>query len=205
MKKLLLSCFLAASVVFVSKAQTTIVTVEAESGKLGSDWNSLTDLGLEYITPKTDVIEPSFPSSEIKVASYSIKFPKAGEYELYMKAKVGSGGADDDSFFFGKAFGKKDVSNSNDWGMINNFFNKGYASDKSPLVVEEAGEEGTGTWKWINVSKFGKLRLARYKVEDGQLTQIFQIAGREDGLAIEKFAFVSKGASVTVEQLNNGK
>lgn len=204
MKKLLLSCCLVVGMTSMSTAQSLLIAIEAENGRLGSDWNSLTDLGLGYISPKTDKIESYFPGSETKVATYSIKFPKAGEYELYLKVKVGSGGANDDSFFSGKGFGNKDVRKPDDWAMVNGFFISGYHADQSTAVVEAAGTGKTDTWKWVSMSKFSN-KATNYIVPEGQLTQTFQIAGREDGLDIDKFVFAPKGTLVTVEQLNNTK
>src|SRR5690606_38903170 len=125
-----------------------------------------------------------------KVITYTVKFPKAGVYDLFVKVKVGDGGGNDDSFFYGSGFGEKSVDNAEDWITVNGLSYVGYAITDLNLNVEDKGSAQKGQWKWLNVTTFISLeRGVNFKVKEGALTQTFQIAGREDGLLIDKFIF----------------
>src|SRR5690606_9278377 len=82
------------------------VIVEAESGEVGSEFETLTDdaSGTTYITITTDFDETtgtgSYPGAN-RTVRYQVTFPEAGRYELYARVRVSAGGFDDDSFFYG--------------------------------------------------------------------------------------------------------
>jgi len=58
-------------------------------------------------------------------------------------------------------------------------------------------------WKWINVSQFnGGAPPINFTVTAGNLTQTFQIGGREDGLDLDKLALATTGTSFTVADLD---
>ena len=61
-------------------------------------------------------------------------------------------------------------------------------------------------WKWVKLSAFdgGEPPVAGFVVPPARLTQTFQIAGREDGLDLDKFAFGLQGVFFTVNDLDNG-
>jgi hypothetical protein len=60
-------------------------------------------------------------------------------------------------------------------------------------------------WKWIDISQFnGGQAPINFTVPAGNLTQTFQIGGREDGLDLDKFAFGTTGTSFTVADLDAG-
>ena len=62
-------------------------------------------------------------------------------------------------------------------------------------------------WKWVKLSAFdgGEPPVAGFVVAARQRsTQTFQVAGREDGLWLDKFAFGRQGVFFTVFDLDNG-
>lgn len=183
------------------------VLVEAESGELGSEWETLSEDGVDYINITTDFNETSgsgsFPGAE-RTASYSVTFPAAGEYDLFARVRVGTGGFDDDSFFEPNGFGEKDPANEEDWFVVNGLASAGFSAPDA--LVRDAGGLGDGIWKWVNVSKnaFQGDTTLVYVVED-ELTQTFQIGAREDGQEIDKFAFGRSDLYYTVENLDNGE
>src|SRR5690606_32305980 len=77
-------------------AQERLVVVQAESGSLGSDYNSVTANGVTYITPLTNYMGndlvvggngASRPNTATKVATYSVTFPQSGTYDLYIRVR----------------------------------------------------------------------------------------------------------------------
>lgn len=187
----------------VQVVMKTAIPVQAETGTLGSDWNTVTASGITNVTPKTDLLNAGFPGDPSKVISYSVTFDKPGTYDLYAKVWVGAGGANDDSFFYGKGFGSMNSLADNDqWITCNNLRAVGYNVQSD--VVGIAGTVGLGQWKWLNLSNYnGGETPASFTVVDGALTQTFQIGGREDGLQFDKFVFGSTGQSFTVQELDS--
>ncbi|GAB3639049.1 hypothetical protein GCM10027422_46400 [Hymenobacter arcticus] len=208
-------------------AQTTPVVVEAETGTSTNpatplpntttgDWAartidaSGTTPAITYVTSLSDVASVpgggSAPGTAARVLSYTVTFPAAGTYDLYARLRVGSGGANDDSYFYGKTFGSKDfATTSADWVNANGLFNVGYVNG-SPLAVDGAGSGATGVWKWVDLSKFtvNGSAATTFTVPAGALTQTFQIGAREDGLDFDKFVFGQSGLYFTVANLNAG-
>ncbi|MFA5729053.1 MAG: carbohydrate binding domain-containing protein, partial [Candidatus Neomarinimicrobiota bacterium] len=128
------------------------VIVEAESGELGSEFDTLTTGDITYITPKTTwgTGNPATPS---RINTYQVTFPDSGTYDLFVKLRVGSDGFNDDSFFYGNGFGIKDSVSDDDWIMVNGMASAGFKDSSD--VVSAAGALGTGVWKWVNLSKNG--------------------------------------------------
>ena len=211
------------------RAQNAPVVIQAEAGTstaptstaaAAGDWAFLTVAtptpAVTYATALTDVsafTAPSSPGGGVggtapatanRVLSYTITFPGPGTYELYARVRVGSGGANDDSFFYANSFGSKGVTTGTDWTSANNIFNIGYTG--ATQVVDGGGGASTGVWKWINISKysFGGAALVTYTVPAGSLTQTFQIGAREDGLDFDKFVFGQSGLYFTVANLDAG-
>lgn len=202
MKKIVLSCLLVTTFLG-SKGQSPLVVVEVESGKIGTDWEVKSNLGLEYITSKTDVQNADYPAAPNKIITYTINFPKEGTYDLFVKVRVGSNGPNDDSFFYGSGFGEKSINNAEDWIAVNALAYSGYSISDINSNVDDKGNAKKGEWKWLNVSNFISLeRGVNFKVKEGKLTQIFQIGGREDGLDIDKFVFAPVKNNYSVEFLN---
>lgn len=181
----------------------TAIPFQAETGTLGSDWNTVTASGITYETSKTDVLNAGFPGDPSKVISYTVTFDKPGTYDLYAKVWVGAGAANDDSFFYGKGFGSMNsLADNNEWVTCNNLGGVGYAVQTD--VVGIAGTIGSGQWKWLNLSNYNGGEVpVNFTVVDGALTQTFQIGGRENGLQLDKFVFGSTGQSFTVKELDS--
>jgi len=186
-------------------AQNAPVTQQMETGTLGSDWNTLTATGVTYITSATDLAGSQNPGNASKVATYTVTFPGPGSYDLYVRVRVGSAAANDDSFYYGNGFGTKSPTNSDDWTLCNNLYGVGYTG--GALAVDGGGSAAqTGVWKWLNLSKFnGGEAPVTFTVPAGNLTQTFQIGGRENGLDIDKVVFGTTGLYFTVNNLDNGQ
>lgn len=208
-------------------AQNAPVVVEAETGTSTNpptplpntttgDWAartmaaSGTTPAITYMTSLSDVSSVpgggSAPGTAARVLTYTVTFPGAGTYDLYARIRVGSGGANDDSYFYAKTFGSKDfATTSPDWVNANGLFNVGYAAG-NPLAVDGAGSGVTGVWKWVDMSKFtvNGSAATTFTVPAGALTQTFQIGAREDGLDFDKFVFGQSGLYFTVANLDAG-
>jgi len=209
MKKFLLTIVVLLFLGVLARAQNS-VTFEAESGTLGSEFNKLSAAGVTYITVTTDLVASQNPGSPNRVATYTVTFPFAGTYDLYGRVRVGSAGANDDSYFYGNGFGIKTTAatgtaSDNDWITVNNLNNVGYSAATD--VVQGGGSVATnGVWKWLNMSKFnGGETPVSFVVPVGGLTQTFQIGGRENGLDFDKIVFGFSGYYYTVTNLNNGE
>jgi hypothetical protein len=182
----------------VGFASDTSVTFEAQSGVLGADFAYI-DTDPNYITI-TSNSTASNPGSTARVASYTVTFPSAGTYELYARVRVGSGAYNDDSMFYANGFGTKSPTLDSDWILVNNLASAGFTNSSD--VVTGGGTAGTEVWKWINLSQYTS--QGGFTVSEGNLTQTFQIGGREDGLDIDKFVFGISTNTFTVEDLDTG-
>lgn len=176
-----------------------VVTFEAESGALGSNWAVSNSASPEYITVLSDGAGNN-PSNATRVASYTVTFPSADTYQLYARVRVGPGTFNDDSLFFAASFGSKSVTLNSDWVLVNGLAAVGFSN--STDVVTGGGTLGSGMWKWINLSQFTS--QAGFIVAAGNLTQTFQIGARENGLDLDAFAFGSAGTAFTVSNLDTG-
>lgn len=204
-KYLLVTIVLLASLINVS-AQGPVniglkpIVIEAESGVLGSNFNILTSAGITYITTTVDYSGQSYPESDNSVATYQVTFETPGSYHLFVRVRVGSGSYSDDSFFGAKGFGEKELSNADEWVMINGIASAGFNGKND--VVLEAGAVGSNEWKWINISNNYFVNITDPFVVTDQLTQTFQIGTREDGLDFDKIAFGKTNLFYTVEVLD---
>jgi BNR repeat-containing family member len=190
------------SIGFSSDVRAASVKFQAESGTLGANFSIGNDGATQFIT-----ISPTgagnAPSNSTRVAAYSVTFPEDGTYDLYARVRVGAGGLNDDSFFYGNGFGNKSPTTVADWILVNNINNTGYTNSSS--IVGGAGTVGTGVWKWINLSEYmGSGTPISFTVTAGNLTQTFQIGGREDGLDIDQLLFGSLSNTFTVAELDAG-
>ena len=181
-----------------ASSSSGVATVfEAESGALGADFAVSNSSSPIYITITSNDTGNN-PSNSTRVASYTITFPTAGTYQLYARVRVGSGGFNDDSLFYGNGFGTKSPTNNSDWILVNGLAGVGFSN--STDVVTGGGTLGSLVWKWVNLSQL--VGNAGFVISAGRLTQVFQIGGREDGLDMDKFAFGSTNAVFTVAQLD---
>ncbi len=182
------------------------IIVEAESGTLGSEFNSLQSGDVQYITISTDYDETSGTTSypgENRTALYEVIFPDTGTYNFFARVRVGGGGFDDDSFFYGNGFGEKNSASAGDWILSNGLGSAGFSNPDD--VVHDAGAEGSNVWKWVNLSRNAYQGSSRNYTLDNpdDLTKTFCIGAREDGLDIDKFAFGKSRFYFTVENLDS--
>ena len=179
------------------------VIVQAESGVLGTNYAVLQDGSTTYISPNATYTGLASPGDTSRMATYQITFPDSGYYDLFARLRVGSGTFDDDSYFFGNGFGVKNDTAGADWVFINGLASAGF-SDSSALV-RDPGTLGSGTWKWVNVTRnsYQGESSDSFYVDPDSLTRTFQIGSREDGLDIDKFAFGKSYLYFTVRNLDS--
>ena len=75
--------------------KAALITVEAESGTLGTNFLTGNSSGTIYIS-NTNNSTTNTPGIPGLVASYNVTFPEAGSYDLYARMRVGAGAASDD-------------------------------------------------------------------------------------------------------------
>jgi endo-1,4-beta-xylanase len=178
------------------------VIIEAESGELGAELALVDDGTTQAITVLGTQGGPT-PTSLARVATYSVTLPAPGVYDVYARVFVGPDGGSDDSLFYGAGFGSKSEADADAWVLVNNLSGAGFSAPGD--VVQGAGFAGGLVWKWVRLSAFnGGDAPQTVTAPEAELTQIFQIAGREDGLSIDKLAFVTGGVFQTVAQLDQG-
>ena len=168
------------------------------SGTLGSNWALSNSVSPAYITITTTNF--SYPASASRVATYNVTFPAAGTYQLYARVQVGPNTYNNDSLFYGKGFGTENPTTGSDWILVNGLGSAGFTNGTN--VVTGGGTLGSGMWKWINLSQF--TGQPGFVVSAGNLTQTFQIGGRETNLWIDKFVFGLASYSFMVSNLDNG-
>jgi xylan 1,4-beta-xylosidase len=200
MRKYVLTLLFLALFPLVVFANNEPVVLEAEKAVLGSDFAQGTDGIVNYVYPKTN--NSTFtPGTSDKVLTFSVKFPESGIYEMYARLRVGVGGFNDDSFFFGKDFGVLAASNTDSWAYANGLASVGYTSDND--FVGYQGSAGTQTWKWLNISEFyNNASPLTFTVTVPNATLTFQVGSREDGLDLDKIAFCRADYQYTVKNLN---
>jgi hypothetical protein len=174
------------------------VTFQAESGALGADWALSNSASPAFITITTT--NTANPGSASRVATYNVTFPAAGTYQLYARVQVGPNTFNNDSLFYGNGFGTKNPTTGSDWMLANGLGSAGFTNGTD--VVTNGGTLGSGMWKWINLSQF--TGQPGFVVNAGNLTQTFQIGGRETNLGMDKFVFGLADYTFTVSNLDNG-
>jgi endo-1,4-beta-xylanase len=189
-------------------AQNEPVIIEAESGTRGAAFNSSDQDGVQYISIASTVAGGN-PTSDARVATYTVTFPAPGTYELYGRLRVGAATFSDDSFYYANGFGVKpvsaDASADGGWILANGLAGTvGFTLPNDKVVG--GGLAQSQVWKWVKLSAFdgGETPVGGFAVAAGNLTQTFQIAGREDGLDLDKFAFGPQGVFYTVNNLDTG-
>ncbi len=181
--------------------------VEAESGISGSYFSTAMDGDITYIATTVDFRgTEGIPEDANRVATYSVTFPDTGYYSLFARLRVGSDPWNDDSFFYARGFGEKNVTESADWVFVNGLASAGFSD--STAIVDEPGSDGSEVWKWVNLSNntySGAQGDTFFISIDSGLTRTFQIASREDGLWFDKFAFGKTYLDFTVGNLDKGE
>lgn len=191
------------SFAFEGESQNKPIILEAESAILGAEYATMISEGITYITSTTTGVGGN-PKSAARVATFNVEFEFGQTYDLYARIRVGNAGANDDSFYIGNGFGEKSVTNDDEWIRANNLINVGYNLPEN--FVEGSGEAGTNIWKWINLSEFtGDEPPISFEVIENNVSLIFQIGAREDGLDIDKLAFARSDYFYTVSNLDNGE
>lgn len=203
MKKITLTIYLLALSFAAVNAQTTEpFLVEAESGTLGSDYATGTDGSITYVYPTTDLAASGSPGNDTKVITYSLTFPEADTYDLYVKLNVGAAGNNDDSFFTPRAVGSNVVDDGSYWVNINQLDVTGHTLSTDIVTGDNVGGQILEEWKWVNVSNYHATGTDwNYSVNPGALTVTFQIGARENGLLIDKLVFGKTSSSYTVAEL----
>lgn len=186
-------------------AGDTAVIVEAEFGGVGNNFRFGDDGDISYVAITTNYIGTTNPEEENSLITFDVTFEDSGTYNLFARLWVGAAGYDDDSFFYSRGFGEMDVTSTTDWVFVNGLAGAGFSSPSE--VVDGPGTLGSQIWKWVNVTKNfyqGNSPEKAFYVDVDNLLQTFQIAGREDGLRIDKLAFGKANLYFTVEALENG-
>jgi endo-1,4-beta-xylanase len=179
------------------------VVVEAEGGKVGSNFSTLTSGTNTYVTTVSNWPSTGNPGDSSRTIKYQVTFPDSGNYNLFARVRVGSGNFNDDSYFYANGFGAKNDTLSSDWVFINGLASGGFSD--SSAWVDAAGSLGSGVWKWVNVTKntYSGVPGVVFYVHPDSLTRTFEIASREDGLDIDKIAFGKNWLYFTVGNLDN--
>ncbi|MBN1133163.1 MAG: endo-1,4-beta-xylanase [Bacteroidales bacterium] len=188
---------------FVPDTSQASNMIEAELGTLGSDFSIVSINGADAITVTTDLVNQLNPGSAERVATYTVRFPESGSYELYARVMVGPGSYDDDSHFIPNGFGYKDPEQDSAWLRVNGLASAGYT--EADELVDGGGSAGSNVWKWINLSQFAEGDGPEiYVVQEDSLVRIFQVGARENGLYFDKFVFGKSGLYFTVDALVKG-
>ena len=184
-------------------AQTESIIVEAELGTVGSQFSILTEGGVTYAAIQSTVGGFN-PTTADRVISFTVTFPSPGIYELYGRLRVGPGTFNDDSFYYANGFGAKSPTSDADWILANGLAAAvGFVLPSDKVIG--GGTAQSNVWKWVKLSAFdGGEPSVSFPVDASSLTRTFQIAGREDGLWLDKFAFGRQGVFFTVFDLDNG-
>lgn len=179
--------------------------VEAESGRLGTEFLTVVEGDVTAVTINPSAANATSPGNPERVLTYELEFPAPGEYELYVRFRVGAGGGSDDSFFYASGLGQKDAASEAEWVTVNGLSSAGYTVPEQ-IVGGNFGIPLGNDFRWLNVSEYelGGEPPLRFNVGEGELVQTLQLGAREDGLVIDKLALVASAVSQTVAELDAG-
>ncbi|MGA7160955.1 MAG: endo-1,4-beta-xylanase [Bacteroidota bacterium] len=179
------------------------VVVEAESGQPGSHFKVLQDGGVTYVSTDTNWTGLTSPGDTSRMITFQTQFADSGSYNLFARVRVGTGGFNDDSFFYGNGFGQKNDTAASDWIFINGLASAGFTD--SSAFVDGPGTAGSSVWKWVNLTKnpYQGAKGDSFVVSLGSLMKTFQIGSREDGLDFDKIAFGKSNLYFTVHDLDS--
>jgi endo-1,4-beta-xylanase len=205
-----LSLFLAAGVGAQESAEPIPadyppLIIEAEAGSLGAEFLTVVEGDVTAVTINPSPPNAAAPGNSERVLTYQVEFPAPGEYELYIRFRVGAGAANDDSFFYASSLGEKDPLNEADWVTVNGLSTAGYSVAEQVVSGDFGVPLGNG-FRWLNLSEYelGGEAPQRFSIGEGQLVQTLQIGAREDGLVIDELALVASDVSQTVAELDAG-
>ena len=179
--------------------------IEAESGQLGAEFQTLVEGDVTAVTVNPSAPDPAAPGNAARVLRYEVQFPAPGEYELYVRFRVGPGGGGDDSFYYGNGLGQKDPVDGAQWVTANGLSSAGYSVPEQIVAGTFGIPLGNG-YRWLNLSEYllGGEAPLRFSIADGELDQTLELGAREDGLFIDKLAFVAADVSQSVAELDAG-
>jgi endo-1,4-beta-xylanase len=180
------------------------VIIEAEGGATGADVQALPDAvdsSITYLTAGVNVTDAPLDRTDPRVTSVAVTFPNAGDYQMYVRARIGPGGGTDDSLFV-------DIGgDAPNWALVNGltgFPVQGQPGYQEGSVIDDLrGQSPVGVWMWALIE--GSV----YTVSESALLRTFVFSTREDGLDIDKFAFAAVGdgytTGFTTDQLDAGE
>jgi len=179
------------------------VVVEAEAGTPGSDFRTSQDGNVTYVTTDSNWTSLTSPGDTTRIITFHVQFADSGSYNFFARVRVGPGGFDDDSFFYGNGFGEKNDTAASDWIFINGLASAGFTD--SAAYVDGPGTAGNGVWKWVNLTKnpYQGAKGDSFVVSLDSLTRTFQIGSRENGLDFDKIAFGKSNLFFTVHALDS--
>jgi endo-1,4-beta-xylanase len=188
-------------------AGTTPIVIQAERGQVGADvqvQSAEEDATLRYVTAAVNVTDPPATIDDPRVSSIPVVFSEPGDYEIYVRFRIGPGGSNDDSFFVDTG-----TDGAPSWQLANGLQGydvegePGYQPDAIVTNLPNLASNGNpGVWKWA-------LLDARLTVPAEALEQTVHFATREDGLELDAFGFAIVGdgytTGFTTAQLDAGE
>lgn len=226
--KLHTTLFALAMAGLTSTTSAAIVAFPAESGTLGTNWESVANgantttypaavsgaLTGSVITPLTND-GGSGPGDAGQLVTYSVTLA-ADTYDIWARLYVNpagnqsganstSQGTGEDSFYVGVDFGTF-LPNASDSQTVNGGLSGDWATINN-LSTDTAGNAGVAnnTWTWVNLSDtYGSFANAEDvpTYTSAGATETFQIGNREMGLWIDAFAFVTSTENPTTAALD---
>jgi GH35 family endo-1,4-beta-xylanase len=185
----------------IAEAQLNAVVFEAENGVVGPQFTIASDGATTYAAIQT-TIGGFNPTTNERVIAFNLAIPHGGVWELYARLRVGPATFDDDSMFYASGLGARNPTNNADWVLANGLAAPvGFVNPTDK--VTGGGIAGSGVWKWVKLSAFDGGAPPRSFTVPGSGTFAFSVAGRENGLWLDKFAFGPAGVFFTVFDLDN--
>lgn len=184
-------------------SQNEAIVLELEDAQLGSSFSKMSDGNTQFVSINGNGTG-DVPLDETRVISLQVNFASMGEYDLYLRCRVGPNPANDDSFFYGNGFGSQALTSGDNWIRANGLATVGYTGINE--IVDGSGSAGSGVWKWINLSEFtGDEPPIKFTVGTDGASLVFQIGAREDGFDMDKIAFGKSDLFYSVKNLDNGE
>ncbi len=201
MRKLLILAS-AAVLTLAGSANAEIYFKEAEAADdLGNFTANLhaSAYGGSYITASAD--SGGTAPALLPGAVYHMGAMPAGDYDLYVRMRVGPSTYSDDSFWIPNAF-RESYDTATGWLRVNGL------SDVGTATIE--GVNLSGNFGWVKVVGVGiktgiEGSSIPYTLAAATSDLIFSIAPRENGLDIDALALVTAGQTVTTLDLNPSK